>query len=126
MVGGPLFRRTISRADVASPTPATEDPALDWSLLFLEPISFGAKLVDLVEHPFQQRFSRSRRNPGSLKLSDFTALTMNLGTHPLSLLPDIIKLHDVLARPKPSQAAGGQRFRSDLPVGEAAAGSKDG
>ena len=42
------------------------------------------------------------------------------------LAPDIIKLHDVLARPSPSQAAGEQRLRSDLPVGEAVAGSRDG
>jgi len=79
-VDGPLFRRTISRADEASPTPAAEDAALDRALLLLEPVSFGTKLVDLVEHPFQQRFSRNRRNPGSQKLSDFTALTMNLAT----------------------------------------------
>jgi len=95
-------------------------------LISFELVTFGTKLVDLVEHPLQQRFSRSRRNPGSLKLSDFTALTMHLGAHPLNLAPDIIKLHDVLARPSPSQAAGEQRLRSDLPVGEAVAGSRDG
>jgi hypothetical protein len=78
-------------------------------LLLLELISFGTKLIDLVEHPLQQRFSRSRRNPGSLKLSDFAALTMNLGAHPLNLASDIFKLHNVLARPKPSQAAGRQQ-----------------
>jgi hypothetical protein len=109
MVGGPLFRRTISRADEASPAPATKDPALDRSLLALEPVSFGTKLVDLVEHPLQQRFSRSRRNPGSLKLSNFTVLTMNLGAHPLNLASDIFKPHNVLAQPKPSQAAGRQQ-----------------
>jgi hypothetical protein len=60
----------------------------------LEPIPLDAELVDFVEHPLQHRCSRSRRNPGSLKLSDFAALTMNLGAHPLNLAPDIIKLHD--------------------------------
>jgi hypothetical protein len=46
------------------------------------------------------------RDPRPLKLSDFAALTLNLGAHPLNLSPDSVKLHPVLVLPKPVRSAG--------------------
>jgi hypothetical protein len=59
-----------------------------------------------------------------LKLSDFSALTVDLRAHVLDLAPDMVKPHDVLAQPKPFRSAGEQQSPSGLPVREGAAGSK--
>ena len=50
-----------------------------------------------------------------LKLSYFTALTMNLRAHSLNLAPDIIKLHDVLAQPKPSKLPENSPYGATFP-----------
>ena len=51
--------------------PTSEHPALvvTW-LFFLQPVALGAKLVDLVEHPVEQRVGRAAGYSGMLKLSD--------------------------------------------------------
>jgi hypothetical protein len=68
-----LFRANISaRGDV----------------IYLELVSFSTKLVDLVQHSLQQRFRRGCGDARPLELSDFTALSLDLGTHPLYLATD--------------------------------------
>jgi hypothetical protein len=47
-------------------------------LFFLQPVALGAKLVDLVEHPFEQGGSRRAGYSGMLKLPDVTAQSRNL------------------------------------------------
>jgi hypothetical protein len=94
--------------EVRSPQAPTQDPTFDGPLLFLEPVPLGTQPIDAVEHPFQQRFGRRRRNPCPLKLPDFPALSLNLGAHPFDLFPNLIKLHDGLARPVPFRSAGEQ------------------
>ena len=59
-------------------------------MLFFEPVSFAAQLINLVEHSFQERFCRCSGNPSPLKLADFAALTLNLGAHSLDFVPDSI------------------------------------
>ena len=59
--------------------PTSEHLALVMSwLLFLQLVAFGAKLVNLVEHPFQQGVSRCAGYSGMLKLSDVTAQSRDL------------------------------------------------
>jgi hypothetical protein len=85
-------------------------------MFFLEPVPLGTQLINFAEHPFQQCFSRDRRNSGTLKLSDLTTLTMNLGAHSLDLAPDMVKLHHALVRPKLFEAAVEQRRPDGLPA----------
>jgi len=59
--------------------PTSEHLALVMSwLLFLQLVALGAKLVNLVEHPFQQGVSRGAGYSGMLKLPDVTAQSCNL------------------------------------------------
>jgi hypothetical protein len=95
-------------------------------LLFFEPVSFAAQLINLVEHSFQERFCRCSGNPSPLKLADFAALTLNLGAHSLDFVPDSLKLHRVLARPKPVRSAGGPLLLGGPPAQVGVGGSKDG
>jgi hypothetical protein len=92
----------------------------------LEPVPLGTQPIDAVEHPFQERFGRRRRNPCPLKLPDFPALSLNLGAHPFDLCPDLIKLHDGLERIVPFRSAGEQQRPGALLFGEVSVGSKDG
>jgi hypothetical protein len=52
-------------------------------LLPLQPVALGAEVVDLVEHPVEQRLGRDGGYAGALKLPDLTALPLNLATHVL-------------------------------------------
>jgi hypothetical protein len=61
-----------------------------------------------------------------LKLADFATLTENLDAHSLDLAPDMVKLHDDLARPTPFRSDGGQQSPGALPVREVAGDSKGG
>jgi hypothetical protein len=46
-------------------TDVPQDFASGWpGLIFFELVSLGAKLVDLIEHPLQQRFRRGCEMPG--------------------------------------------------------------
>src|SRR6516165_8568462 len=59
--------------------PTSEHLALVMSLLlFLQLVALGAKLVNLVEHPFQQGVSRGAGYSGISKLPDVTAQSSNL------------------------------------------------
>jgi hypothetical protein len=62
--------------------------------------------------------------PRPLQLSDFTALSVDLGAHPLDFAADKIKPHGVPVRPRPFQFAGEQWSSADLPVREVAGRSK--
>jgi hypothetical protein len=64
-------------------------------LFFLEPVALGAKLIDLVEHPFQQGVSRGAGYSGILKLTDFTAQSLNLTTPVLDVSTNEIDLWHV-------------------------------
>jgi hypothetical protein len=58
-----------------------------------------------------------------LKLSDFAPLPVDLGAHPLDFGSELVKLHDVLVQPEPSQSAGAQPSPAGLPFPEAASDS---
>jgi hypothetical protein len=49
----PLSHRT--NEEVRSPRAASQDSALGRLVLFLDPVPFGAQLIDCVEHSLQQR-----------------------------------------------------------------------
>jgi hypothetical protein len=89
----------------------------------LEPVTFGTELVNPIEHSLQERFSRSRRNPRLLELSNVPALTVDLEPHSFDLPTDMIKLHDVLARLWPFLSAGELSRLIGLLVREGEAGS---
>ena len=79
--------------------PTSEHLALvvTW-LFFLQPVALGAKLVDLVEHPFQQGVSRGAGYSGMLKLPDVTAQSLDLTAHVLDISTNEI---DVWHAPSP-------------------------
>ena len=64
-------------------------------LFFLQPVALGAKLVDLVEHPVKQGVSRGAGYSGMLKLTDFTAQSLNLTTPVLDVSTNEIDLWHV-------------------------------
>jgi hypothetical protein len=72
---------------------------MSW-LLFLQLVAFGAKLVNLVEHPFQQGVSRCAGYSGMLKLPDVTAQSRNLTAAVLDISANEI---DVRHAPTPRQ-----------------------
>jgi hypothetical protein len=59
-------------------------------VLLFQLVALGTKLVDLFEHPLQQRICRGCGDARPLQLADFTALPLNLHAHPLNFRPDII------------------------------------
>jgi hypothetical protein len=89
-----------------------------------ELVSLGTKLVDLVQHPLQQRFRCGYGDARPLQLSDFTALSVDLAAHPLDFEADKIKLHGVPVRPRPFRSAEQQRRLIDPLVRGFAGGSK--
>ena len=50
-------------------------------LFLLQPVSLGAKAVNLAKHSLQERFGGGGRYPGSLKQEDFPPLTPDLVAH---------------------------------------------
>jgi hypothetical protein len=52
------------------------------------------------------QFSRGHGYPGPLQLKNLLSLAGHLHPHSFDLSPDVIKLHDVLARLMPFQSAG--------------------
>ena len=81
--------------------PTSEHLALVMSwLLFLQLVAFGAKLVNLVEHPFQQGVSRCAGYSGMLKLPDVTAQSRNLSAAVLDVSTNEI---DVRHAPTPGR-----------------------
>jgi hypothetical protein len=76
--------KVLSRRQTISPSTATHHLVLvvTW-LLLLQPVTLGAKVVDLVEHAVEQGLGRGARYPGALKLSDLAALPLDLVTHAL-------------------------------------------
>jgi hypothetical protein len=81
--------------------PTSEHLALvvTW-LLFLQLVAFGAKLVNLVEHPFEQGVSRGVGYSRMLKLPDVTAQSRNLTAAVLDVSTDEI---DVRHAPTPGR-----------------------
>jgi hypothetical protein len=55
-------------------------------LFLLQPVSLGAKAVNLAKHSLQERFGGGGRYPGSLKQEDFPPLTPDLGAHSFDFL----------------------------------------
>jgi hypothetical protein len=84
------------------PTPATENFGLE-RLLTLEPVPFGAKVVDIREHPGQQGFGRQCVYPCAVKPKDILPLAGDLGAHPLDFGSELVKLHDVLVQIRQDQ-----------------------
>ena len=81
--------------------PTSEHLALvvTW-LFFLQPVTLGAKLVDLLEHPIKQGVSRCAGYSGMLKLPDVTAQSRNLTAAVLDISANEI---DVRHAPTPRQ-----------------------
>jgi hypothetical protein len=59
-------------------------------------------------HPCKKQFSRGRGYPGPLQLKNLLSLAGHLHPHSFDLSPDVIKLHDFLARLMPFLSAGEQ------------------
>jgi hypothetical protein len=57
-------------------------------LRFLDAITLGAEVVDLVEHSLQQCLGGSARYSSPLKLLDFTPLSLDLVAHALDFGAD--------------------------------------
>jgi hypothetical protein len=104
------------------PTPATENFGLE-RLFTLEPVPFGAKVVDIHQHPRRQGFGRQRVYPGPLKPKDILPLAGDLGAHPLDFGSELVKLHHVLAWLGLFQSAGVQPPSGDPPFPEVASDS---
>jgi hypothetical protein len=79
--------------------PTSEHLALvvTW-LFFLQPVTLGAKLVDLLEHPIKQGVGRGGGNSRMLKLPDVTAQPLDLTAHVLDISTNEI---DVWHAPSP-------------------------
>jgi hypothetical protein len=79
--------------------PTSEHLALvvTW-LFFLQPVTLGAKLVDLLEHPIKQGVGRGGGNSRMLKLPDVTAQSLDLTAHVLDISTNEI---DVWHAPSP-------------------------
>ena len=92
--------------------PTSEHLALVMSwLLFLQLVAFGAKLVNLVEHPFQQGVSRGAGYSGMLKLSDVTAQSRNLTSPVLDVSTNEIDLWHV-PNPRQNKTTPSRRIRT--------------
>lgn len=119
--------RWTSKYRPSDPTPATKYfPFAGTDLLFPDPVTLGAHAVDFSQHSFQKRVSRCRGDTRPLKLPDFTALPLNLGSHPLDFVPELVKLHGALVQPEPFQFDDAQRLPAGLPVREGAGDSTGG
>jgi hypothetical protein len=75
---------------------------LRFGLLLLEPVTLGAKVVDLVEHSLKQRLGRGAGYPGALKLRDLSALEQNLKAQTGDLASDRLDVR----HPNPSATKG--------------------
>jgi hypothetical protein len=91
-------------------------------LAYLE-IPLRAQLIDLGKHPCQQLFRRGCADPGSLKVTNFPPLPLDLAAPVLDLDSELIKLHDDLAPLTPLQFHGALQSSRGLPFQEAATGS---
>src|ERR1700737_5381440 len=81
------WRRTIS---AALPSPASQYFAFHGGgLVFLVPVPFGAHLVNLVAHSFQQGFGRRCGDARSGQLGDFPPLAGALDPPSFNLRPAV-------------------------------------
>jgi hypothetical protein len=77
---GSLLTHSVLACLLASPTPAAEHPPL-WGLLFLQPVTLSAEVVDFGVHPPKEEFGRGRGDPRPLKPDDFLPLAPRLDAH---------------------------------------------
>src|SRR5581483_1773639 len=80
-------RRTSGEAALPFATSERLPLRRSW-LKGLQPVPFGTKAIDLVEHSLEERVGRGSRYPRPLKLRDFLALAAYLDAHALDFTPD--------------------------------------
>ena len=61
-------------------------------LFLFQPVSLGAKTLNLLEHSLQECFRGGGRYPGSLKEEDFPPLTPDLRAHSFDFRSNEIKV----------------------------------